>query len=29
LIREIVGPDRMFPLTLSGVDSAMKELAKR
>lgn len=29
LIREIVGPDRMFPLTLEGVDKAMKELSKR
>ncbi|MEQ8403585.1 MAG: VWA domain-containing protein [Oceanicaulis sp.] len=29
LIREIVGPERMFPLTLDGVDRAMKELAKR
>lgn len=29
LIREIVGPERMFPLTLSGVDRAMKELAKK
>ena len=29
LVREIVGPERMFPLTLDGVDRAMKELAKR
>ncbi len=29
LIREIIGPDRMFPLTLEGVDAAMKELSKR
>lgn len=29
LIQEIIGPERMFPLTLSGVDQAMKELAKR
>ena len=29
LVREIVGPERMFPLTLSGVDAAMKDLAKR
>lgn len=29
LIGEIVGPERMFPLTLDGVDKAMKELAKR
>lgn len=29
LIQEIVGPERMFPLTLDGVDKAMKELVKR
>ena len=29
LIREIIGPDRMFPLTLDGVDGAMKQLSKR
>ncbi|MEO1039717.1 MAG: VWA domain-containing protein [Pseudomonadota bacterium] len=29
LIREIIGPERMFPLTLGGVDNAMKELARR
>ncbi|XBQ15136.1 MAG: VWA domain-containing protein [Oceanicaulis sp.] len=29
LVREIVGPQRMFPLTLDGVDRAMKELARR
>lgn len=29
LIREIIGPDRMFSLTLDGVDKAMKELSKR
>ena len=29
LIREIVGPERMFPLTLTGVDNAMKELGRR
>ncbi len=29
LIREIIGPDRMFPLTLDGVDNAMKQLSKR
>ncbi len=29
LVREIIGDERMFPLTLSGVDKAMKELAKR
>jgi uncharacterized protein len=28
LIREIIGPDRMFPLTLSGLDSAMRELSR-
>lgn len=28
LVQEIVGPDRMFPLTLDGVDAAMKELAR-
>jgi uncharacterized protein with von Willebrand factor type A (vWA) domain len=29
LVREIIGEERMFPLTLTGVDKAMKELAKR
>ena len=29
LIQEIVGAQRMFPLTLDGVDGAMKELSKR
>ena len=29
LIREIIGPERMFPLTLTGVDDAMKSLGKR
>ena len=29
LVREIIGEERMFSLTLSGVDKAMKELAKR
>ena len=29
LVKEIVGPERMFPLTLEGVDSAMKELSRR
>lgn len=29
LVREIIGPHRMFPLTLDGVDQAMKELARR
>ena len=28
LVQEIVGADRMFPLTLEGVDAAMKELAR-
>lgn len=28
LIRQIIGPHRMFPLTLDGVDSAMRELAR-
>ncbi|WP_395645630.1 VWA domain-containing protein [Terricaulis sp.] len=28
LIREIVGPERMFPLTLSGLDGAMRELSR-
>ena len=27
LVQDLIGPDRMFPLTLEGVDSAMKELA--
>ena len=27
-IQEIIGADRMFPLTLEGVDEAMKELAR-
>ncbi|WP_429912314.1 vWA domain-containing protein [Glycocaulis sp.] len=29
LIRQIIGPQRMFPLTLEGLDGAMKELARR
>ena len=29
LIKELIGPERMFSLTLDGVDNAMKELAKR
>lgn len=29
LVREIVGPERMFPLTLSGVDRAMRGLARK
>ena len=28
LIREIIGPERMFPLTLSGLDRAMRELSR-
>ncbi len=28
LIREIIGPDRMYPLTLSGVETAMRELKR-
>ena len=28
LIQDIIGPHRMFPLTLEGVDDAMKELAR-
>lgn len=28
LVQEIIGVDRMFPLTLEGVDEAMKELAR-
>jgi len=28
LIREIIGPDRMFPLTLAGLEGAMKELSR-
>jgi hypothetical protein len=28
LVQEIIGPDRMFPLTLEGVDAAMRELAR-
>jgi hypothetical protein len=28
LVRDIIGPGRMFPLTLDGVDAAMKELAR-
>jgi uncharacterized protein with von Willebrand factor type A (vWA) domain len=29
LIRDIIGPQRMFELTLSGLDGAMRELVKR
>ncbi len=28
IIREIIGEDRMFPMTLSGLEDAMKELAR-
>ena len=28
MIREIIGEDRMFPMTLSGLEAAMKELAR-
>eukprot|EP00903_Cladosiphon_okamuranus_P002779 g2777.t1 len=28
LIRELIGPDRMFEMTLEGLDSAMKELGR-
>ena len=28
LVQDIIGPDRMFPLTLEGVDAAMRELAR-
>jgi len=28
MIRDIIGPDRMFPMTLTGIESAMKELAR-
>jgi uncharacterized protein len=28
LIQQLIGPERMFPLTLDGVDRAMRELAK-
>ncbi|MBX3511247.1 MAG: VWA domain-containing protein [Hyphomonadaceae bacterium] len=28
VIREIIGPQRMYPLTLRGLDSAMKELSR-
>ena len=28
MIQDIIGPDRMFPMTLSGLESAMKELAR-
>jgi uncharacterized protein with von Willebrand factor type A (vWA) domain len=28
VIREIIGPDRMFPLTIEGLDGAMRELSR-
>jgi uncharacterized protein with von Willebrand factor type A (vWA) domain len=28
LVREIVGPERMFPLTIEGLDGAMRELSR-
>jgi len=28
LIREVIGPDRMFPLTIQGLDGAMRELSR-
>ncbi|MDZ4775873.1 MAG: VWA domain-containing protein [Alphaproteobacteria bacterium] len=28
VVREIIGPDRMFPLTLKGLDGAMRELSR-
>jgi uncharacterized protein with von Willebrand factor type A (vWA) domain len=28
LVREIIGPDRMFPLTIEGLDGAMRELSR-
>ena len=28
MIQDIIGQDRMFPMTLSGLESAMKELAR-
>ncbi len=28
MIREIIGEDRMFPMTLTGIENAMKELAR-
>jgi len=28
IIQEIIGEDRMFPMTLSGLEDAMKELAR-
>ena len=28
VVREIIGPDRMFPLTIEGLDGAMRELSR-
>lgn len=28
MIKDIIGPDRMFPMTLTGIENAMKELAR-
>ena len=28
VVREIIGPDRMFPLTIQGLDGAMRELSR-
>jgi uncharacterized protein len=28
VVREIIGPERMFPLTIAGLDGAMKELSR-
>jgi uncharacterized protein with von Willebrand factor type A (vWA) domain len=28
LVREVIGEDRMFPLTLAGLEGAMKELSR-
>jgi uncharacterized protein with von Willebrand factor type A (vWA) domain len=28
VVREIVGPDRMYPLTIAGLDAAMRELSR-
>ncbi|GAN00273.1 hypothetical protein U91I_03938 [alpha proteobacterium U9-1i] len=28
LVRDIIGPDRMFPLTIQGLDGAMRELSR-
>jgi uncharacterized protein with von Willebrand factor type A (vWA) domain len=28
VVREIIGPNRMFPLTIEGLDGAMRELSR-